>query len=53
MIRILKQTSNFEDLLKKIHDTDNQRRMLESRLNSEISNVRNITEINRAQTSYL
>lgn len=48
IMRIIKQTGQYEDLLKKIHDTDANRRALESRLNSEIQNIKIIAETNRS-----
>jgi len=50
IMRIIKQTGQYEDLLKKIHDADSQRRTLESRLNNEVSNVKLIAEQNRTNT---
>ena len=53
LIRINKQTSNYDDLVKKISDNDAQRRILESRVNNELSMIRNTGEINRTNISYI
>ena len=53
LLKILRQTSNYDELVKKINENDAQRRMLENRLSSEIANVRGTGEINRTQISYI
>ena len=53
LLKILRQTSNYDELVKKINENDAQRRMLENRLSSEIANVRGSAEINRTQISYM
>ena len=50
---IIRQTSNYEDILRKISDGDSQRRMMETRITNELAQIRNTGEINRTNITYI
>lgn len=42
-----KRTASFDEIQKKIHEIDTERKILESKLGQEISNIRNHTDLLR------
>ena len=50
---IIRQTSNYEEILRKISDGDSQRRMMETRITNELAQIRNTGEINRTNITYI
>ena len=53
LVRLLKQTSHYDDLVKKINENDTQRRIFESRLTNELTSIKNTGDVNRTQISYM
>jgi hypothetical protein len=52
-LRLLKQTSNYDEINKKLSDSDAARRMFESRVNNELSNVKTTGDMNRTAIQYI
>ena len=53
LMRLLKQTANYEEISKKISDSDAARRMFESKVNNELANVKTNGEMNKTSISYI
>jgi hypothetical protein len=50
---VIRQTSNYEDILRKISDGESQRRMMESRFNNELSQIRSTGEVSRTNITFM